>query len=323
MIIRRRDLLKVGLAHTISSYIPFQSKALNQVNIKSSPSILQGATDNTKTQFSIVYNAYAKLDIFVSNGAGKISKPDEIEVISYPGHPQQISKVYFSNLLPHQTYFLNIIDLSTQNLIDLREFKTLDIHSQNLRFAVCSCMDKDLHSPEIWQNLVAQNPEVIFFIGDQAYADRGGPSSGATPSHLWSKFCEARSTLEIYFSKKLIPIFATWDDHDFGANNGTSVSYPFVNESQKNFLSFVAQRESHCQGLIRGPGVSSALKFRSQLFILTDGRSFRKEINSQERFAHWGEDQEKWVCCGWKLHHCTAVVLSTPHPLPFAGISSH
>ncbi len=291
----RRDLLKVGLAHTISSCIPFESNALHQIKVKTGPSILQGATDNTKTQFSIVYKASAKLDIFVSNAAGHISKSDEVEVLSYPGHAQQISKVYFSKLQPHQTYYLNIIDLDTKSLIDVREFKTLDLESQSLRFAVCSCMDKDLHSPEIWKNLVSQNPEVIFFIGDQVYADRGGLPSGASPALLWRQFCEARATLEIYFSKKLIPIFATWDDHDFGANNGTSVSYPFVKESQLNFLSFVAQRESHCQGLIRGPGVSSALKFRSQLFVLSDGRSFRKEINSQERFAHWGEEQEKWI----------------------------
>ena len=301
MKIQRRDLLKFGMAQAIVGSIPFQfpTKAEAQSSsappLRKEPSILQGATDETKTQFSIVFEASIDLQISVSNQRQQIWQPDNLEVIKFPGHDKKITKVYFSHLNPADRYHLILQDAQNQKIIDIREFRTLNLNSKDLRFAICSCMDHVLHQPEIWQNLVLQNPQIIFYIGDQVYVDRDLPKTGMSVGHMWNKFCDARATLEIYFSKKLIPIIGTWDDHDFGVNDGTSLNFPFVNESQKNFLFFMAQKESHCRGLIKGPGVSSAFQFGSQLFILTDGRSFRKEADSKDRHAHWGEAQETWM----------------------------
>ena len=51
-------------------------------------------------------------------------------------------------------------------------------------------------------------------------------------ARLWRRHAEARMTLEIYYSKRLYPIFATWDDHDFGKNDAGK-QFPYVPEAHR------------------------------------------------------------------------------------------
>ncbi len=298
---KRRHFIQSGIAQAIAGGLALQAPLHTQAQtrklgvLRTGPSILQGATDETKTQFSIVYDTQVELEFLVSNSQHESWRPDSVEIITSPGQLKKITKVYFSQLRLGVDYTLTVQRTQDKKILDVRNFKTLDLTSAELRFAICSCMDHKLHQPEIWQNLILQKPQIIFFIGDQVYIDRDIPTTGVDPAHLWKKFCEARATLEIYFSKTLVPILATWDDHDFGRNNGNSLDFALVNQSQKNFLSFMAQNPNYCRGVRQGPGVSSALKVGTHLFVLTDGRSFRKEADSQDRFAHWGEAQEKWM----------------------------
>ncbi len=305
--IYRRNILKIGLVQAVVGIIASKAEAKDliqgdeefktppQIEKRSTPSILQGATDNSKTQFSVVYNSEINLEIFAIDSMGQKWSPEDLEVISMPGQPFKITKAYFSNLSVEDKYSLIVLNLDNQTQLDKREFRTLDTTAENLRFAMCSCMAENEHRPEIWQNLVKQNPQVIFFTGDHVYADSGAPSTGANPAHLWKRFCEARMILEIFYSEKLIPIIAVWDDHDFGLNDAHSENYPYVKESQENFTAFFAQEEKYCDFLVRGPGISTAFQCKSQLVLLLDDRSFRKPKGSKDIYAHWGELQEKWM----------------------------
>ena len=299
---KRRDFLKWSLTSAvfISAASQTQGRSRSEVNAKPpeyklGPSIMQGATDATKTQFSIVYDANKALDIFVLDSTGKRYEPDEVRPIVFLDHPKQITKVFFSNLFTNENFTLNLAEAGGGALIDSRSFQTLDLSKTSLRFAICSCMDDSLHEPAIWQDVVKKAPDVIFFIGDSVYADKGATNEGANPAYLCKRFCETRTILEIYYSKKLIPVLATWDDHDFGLDDANCRNYHYVSESQKNFLQFFAQEESHCSLLQAGPGVSSVFRYGSQLFLLLDGRSFRVAKGSKERYAHWGQAQELWM----------------------------
>jgi alkaline phosphatase D len=296
----RRDFLKWSLGQvvvpTLISTVAKNARAGDgPVKMHETPSILQGATDDTKTQFSVVHEAALKLHFTVTDSQGRVWEPDETRELRFEAHPRQITKLFFSDLHPNEVFYLNLFDESGR-LSEQREFQTLDLAKPNLRFALCSCMNEMEHDPEIWRHMVAQNPDVLFFLGDSVYADIGIPEDvPANPAHLWKRFCEVRATLEIYYSKKLIPIFATWDDHDFGWNDANSINYPFVAESKKNFESFFAQDESHCRVLNKGPGVSSAVRLGGQLFLLLDSRSFRLPRDSEDRYAEWGRSQEEWM----------------------------
>jgi alkaline phosphatase D len=300
---RRRDFMKWGLAQAVIVGGASRAKGQNESEekvakapLRTGPSILQGATDDSKTQFSILQDATAIYDISVTDLKGRIWTADKMEPVTFEKHPKKLVKIYFSNLYPNEIFYLVLRDSATQKLVDVREFSTLDLNKVSLKFALCSCMKDNFHEPAIWKNMVLEKPDILFFVGDAVYADKGSTGKhGADPAHLWKKFCDARNTLEIYYSHQLIPILATWDDHDFGLNDGNCRDYPYVKESQWNFLQFFAQEESHCRLLKRGPGVSSAFQFRDQLFLLMDNRTFREKNGSTDRYAHWGKDQELWM----------------------------
>ncbi len=302
----RRQFLKLGIFSSIVAGMPEKGKAGAQSkdrfwSIGSEEnfhelSILQGATDQNKTQFSVLHPRDEVLSFYSTDEEGEIILPDLIETYSHSDHPMILSKVYFSGLQENRDYSLLLED-TDGNLVAERFYRTLTMNQRNLRFAIASCMDDENHDPDIWIDMVEKDPDVIFFVGDSVYADRLRGSEerrSADPDQLWLRFCQARQTLEIFQSKKLIPIIAVWDDHDFGRND-TGKTYPYVEESQKNFLSFFAQEESHCSVLARGPGVGSAFQYGNQLFLLLDGRSFRETGHSPKRYAHWGEEQEKWA----------------------------
>jgi phosphodiesterase/alkaline phosphatase D-like protein len=297
MKIHRRDLLKLGLVQVLTVGLSKKGQAkesLNKPLKQNRPSVLQGATEETRTQFSILYNEDVTLNLFVTSSNGRQWQADRTQEISFSKHPQKITKAFFSNLSPDETYFLHIENAETNTVLDKREFQTLNMNSDKVRFAFCSCMDDQHHEEAIWKDIAIKKPQIIFFIGDHVYADNGRLSV-ADPAQLWSRFCDARQTLNVFFAPRLVPILATWDDHDFGKNDGHSENYPYVKESQLNFKTFFAQEEDHCQFLIQGPGISTAFKWNSQLFLLLDDRSFRKPKHSKERYAHWGKEQEKWM----------------------------
>lgn len=296
----RRDFLRFGVGNALVLAAPLKVQAEENLEVfdnrrKATPSIVQGATDSRNTQFSILFNREALLNVVAVNAAGKEFVPTQMDRIESGDHQQALTNVFFGGLEFASDYTLLVKEQTTGQLLDERSFGLLDTSLQSLRFAICSCMDEDRHEPEIWKDLVENSPDMIFFIGDSVYADRGASSgSGANPTELWKKFCVARSILEIYFSKRLIPIFAVWDDHDFGRND-TGSNYPHVEASQKNFLGFFPKNPHYCSTLERGPGISSALTLSGQLFLQMDCRSFREKSGSRDRFAHWGREQEEWA----------------------------
>lgn len=294
MIQQRRDLIKLGVLQALTWGLESSAHSKEVVR-RQGPSILQGASDESSAQFSIVHNKELNFFTQVTSNQGQVWSPVKKELISFPFDHRAVTKVYFNHLFEGEQLNLNLIDERTGLIVDSRLFKTLAIKENKLRFAVCSCMDDRRHDAEIWQELVARNPDIIFFIGDSVYTDKGISDIGvAKPETLWRRFCEARTTLDIYYSKYLIPIVATWDDHDFGANDADS-SYPYVVESQSNFRTFFAQEPDYCRYLMSGFGVGCSIELAGQLFVLLDDRSFRLQKGSQDPYAHWGREQTKWL----------------------------
>jgi alkaline phosphatase D len=297
----RRDILKAGLVQAALSTVPLtiavQAKERAPPVRRQGPSVVQGATDETSTQFSVVHDAQTKIRFEVRNSKGEVWQPDRVEELVSSGQVNSVSRAFFSRLYPNEVFSLNLIDSGNTYR---REFKTLDLSKLDLRMAICSCMDETRHEPQIWREIVQQQPDLILFIGDCVYVDGGAVVAGETyPQRLWRRFAESRGVLEIYYSKRLIPIIAVWDDHDFGVNDGWS-NFPYVAESQKNFRSFFAQEANSI--LEQGPGVSSAIRIASHLILLMDDRTYRLEPGSKNRYAHWGSEQEEWALSAIENH---------------------
>lgn len=290
MALLRRDFLKLGLLQALAVQVP-RAEAANFENQKrSQPSVLQGPSDESRVQFSVVHYE-PNLKAQVETSGSETVLPDRQVTHTNPNSQDNVTHLEFSNLWPNEIFQL-VLRNSNNEVIDRREFQTLS-ESSNPKFVFASCMDDGRHESAIWTDLLAQEPDAIFFIGDAVYADNGKKEGESTPDRLWRRYCESRRTLEIYYSKKLVPVIAMWDDHESGVGN-PDVDYPFLEAAQINFKKFFPQNTNYCRYFSQGPGMSAHFRWSGQEFLLLDDRSFRqkKTINPDD---YWGQAQTQWM----------------------------
>ncbi len=84
----------------------------------------------------------------------------------------------------------------------------------------------------LWDDILATNPDVWIWGGDIIYADTDDMIK------LRNAYT-AQNTVEGYKNlKSKVPVIGTWDDHDYGLNDG-GVEFHAKAESQKEFLDFM------------------------------------------------------------------------------------
>jgi alkaline phosphatase D len=135
-----------------------------------------------------------------------------------------------------------------------------------------SCAKQDKPQP-IWDAIVDGKPQMFLFLGDNIYGD------STDMSVLKAKYDLLGAQPGYQKLKQICPVFATWDDHDLGANDA-GAEYPFRKESQKLFLDFFEvdanderrQRDGIYWSRVFGP------EGKRVQIILLDTRSFRSPL---------------------------------------------
>ncbi len=268
---------------------------LKTVTLSKRISILQGATSDSTTQLSLLYPKGEPMAATLWDAKGKTITPSEVRDHVFPGIEWRVTQLRFKGLDKSVEYWLQVAN-KAGDLVDLRSLKTLDTKNPTPTFAVASCMDDAYVSEQagMWNDMLSAKPDLIFLIGDNVYADRRMKSGKyADPPTLWNRYIETRNILDLYKTQALVPVFATWDDHDFGWDDGDS-SYPYKKEAKNTFVAFFPQEP--IPGFYeRGPGVSSYFKAFGQQFALIDDRSFRTAPKEAKGQTHWGREQEDWI----------------------------
>ncbi len=98
------------------------------------------------------------------------------------------------------------------------------------RVAFGSCAKQDQPQP-IWESVIATNPQLFLFIGDNIYGDT---EDMAVLKQKWDLLGAQPGYQKL---KQTCPVLATWDDHDYGANDA-GADYPKKRESQQLFQDF-------------------------------------------------------------------------------------
>ena len=147
------------------------------------------------------------------------------------------------------------------------------------RIGFGSCVHQDRPQP-IWGPIVATRPELFLMLGDNVYAD--------TEDMKLLRRTYAQLAAQPGYKKlqSTCPILATWDDHDFGANDA-GADYPKKKESQQVFLDFFGVPKASPRRKLEG--VYSAAVFgpvgkRVQV-ILLDTRYHRSPLKKAPRRA--------------------------------------
>ena len=253
-------------------------------------SIIQGLTNKKEVEFSVL-SKNKNLQFNLVNEANVSISPHETKIIERASSDWVVHKIYFQR---EDESFSKLKITSGLSVIDERVLGAGITNSSEINLVVASCMDDRFKNEfRAWNHVIKANPNYLLMIGDNVYAD--SVNNEANPKELWKRYVETRLSLPIFFSDKLIPIHALWDDHDFGINNGNK-SYKFKTESKEIFDAFFAQSFSNenYQGSF---GVAGLLSLGDFNLYFLDSRMFRDE---DPKGLHLGMDQEAWLMTSLK-----------------------
>lgn len=156
---------------------------------------------------------------------------------------------------------------------------------QGLLQRICfgSCCHQDKPQP-ILRDVVAKKPDLFIYLGDNIYGDT------LDMKVLRAKYEKLGSKPEFQALRAAVPTIATWDDHDYGAND-SGKDYRPAAESREIFLDF--WREPADSSRRQHPGIHHELRFsdgkRTVQVILLDTRTFRDPL-AHNPLRSWKND---------------------------------
>lgn len=258
--------------------------------------IWQGMTNAHSAQLTVVVDEGKDYSFMILSSQGQAVAAEVVRKEVSRSKAKVVVKLRASNLSLGTAYRLQVIDNVSGQVLDDRDFTALDLNRPELTWGLLSCANDYLFTEQdrMWQRVGNQNADILFFIGDSVYADNNsskpGDHSGGWDNY-WQRYLDVFHRLSLYRLKKLTPILAVWDDHDFGVNNGDS---SFREKDITTFLFQLFWGNELTDGYEKGPGVSSVLNVRGQRFILLDNRTYRSE-SLWGGGEHWGGPVEEFL----------------------------
>ena len=164
-----------------------------------------------------------------------------------------------------------------------------------------SCNKSDLENL-LWDDIADANPDVWIWGGDNVYADTDNMDK-------LRKEYKAQNEVRGYKKlKRSVPVIGTWDDHDYGLNDG-GVAFEAKKGSQQQFLDFIGVSKDNPRRSQEGVYASHdyTLAFGKIKVIVLDTRYFRTALtpdtetdkrtkpNDYGQGTVLGETQWKWL----------------------------
>jgi len=153
------------------------------------------------------------------------------------------------------------------------------IHSENhsdvaiTRIAFGACNNPRVRTAGMYPAILGEQPDVFVFLGDNIYGDT---QDMKVLKQKYAKLGASPGYQKLQANSKVL---ATWDDHDYGVNDGGK-SYPMRKESEQVFLDFFNEPQDSVRR--QRPGIYTAHTFgpagKTCQIILLDTRYFRDEL---------------------------------------------
>jgi len=146
--------------------------------------------------------------------------------------------------------------------------------SYDFSIALGSCNNVNLPN-HLWDDIRALSPDVFVWGGDIVYAD-GGDMTTLELQYQQQNAQEAYQQL-----KQHTDIIGTWDDHDYGLNDG-GVEFEDKQESQQLFLDFLGVASDDQRRTREGVYTSKTYAVKNQKIkvIILDTRYFRSPLTT-------------------------------------------
>lgn len=140
-----------------------------------------------------------------------------------------------------------------------------------------SCSRQSLPQP-LWDDVVAQKPDVWVWLGDNIYGDSENMDT------LRTKYATQKANPVYGQLRQSASIIGVWDDHDYGVNDGGK-EYPKRKESQQIMLDFLDEPTN--SPLRKQEGAYSTHVYGPEgqrvKIILLDARYFRDPLKKENK----------------------------------------
>jgi len=147
------------------------------------------------------------------------------------------------------------------------------------RIGFGSCLVQGRPQP-IWSAVIAARPQTFVMMGDNVYGD----FNAADGARLEAAYAAQLGGADFQRAFASIPMLATWDDHDYGLNDGGS---DFARKAVAARLFETFWAGSGTLDGVRGPGIAYARTFgpvgQRVQFIMLDTRSFRSPLKRKPK----------------------------------------
>ncbi|WP_045686927.1 alkaline phosphatase D family protein [Hymenobacter sp. AT01-02] len=170
--------------------------------------------------------------------------------------------------------------------------------NSELRIAFGSCNRHDLPQP-LWDDIAGDKPNVWIWLGDNIYGDSDDPAV------LRAKYtAEFNQPGYRQLREQGTTIIGTWDDHDYGRNDGDK-HYPFKAQNQQLALDFLQEPAESPRR--KQEGIYAAYSYqvghKKVKVILLDDRYFQDPIHRDAALVYQpnptgdilGEAQWQWL----------------------------
>ena len=152
-----------------------------------------------------------------------------------------------------------------------------------IAFGACA---RESEPQQVWNTIASLKPDLFLFTGDNIYADT------TDPKVFKEKYALLAGKPGFKEFRRTVPMLATWDDHDYGANDG-GVEFEGKTAAKEAFLDFfnpplddpMRSREGVYSSRLFGP------EGRRLQIIMLDTRSFRDALvkrTEEERTGGYG-----------------------------------
>lgn len=283
--IPRREFLQAGLA--LGALLPSLSRGQSLSNARRVP-ILQSFTDETSSLVVVLGRTHWQFAI--SEGPGQIHQVKGADL----GQGRMLFHLSLAGLHPQALTQLSVLNERGQ-VVERRHLRGLDTRKLNPRVALMSCSNFNNISGQekIWSRVPEFQTDLILFTGDIVYANakwRSVTGQAEPPQTALERYIETWQKVDLYALDPLIPVVATWDDHDYGMNNGNA-THPHRQVMWQMFRLFypVPPPAKSLALFSQGPGISFRWHVFGRDLYLMDNRSFHVPGRTQ-----WGEAQEAW-----------------------------
>ena len=154
------------------------------------------------------------------------------------------------------------------------------------RIAFGSCLHQG-RDQAILGELLADEPDLALFIGDNVYGDSEEPAL----TELREAYALQARSGPLNRIRGTTPVLATWDDHDYGLNDA-GADYPYRAEARRLFMDFwrlapedLASTEGVYRARVVGP------PGRRVQIVLLDTRSFRSPLRPTDAPGEPGRER--------------------------------